>query len=935
MTVTAQASDAPRVLDDPPVVRRRRRTDPEPLRYEPALDGLRALAVLAVLVYHARFGWAQGGFLGVSTFFTLSGFLITSLLVRERAANGSISLRRFWTRRIKRLVPAAWCTIAAILVVAIAGGWNDDQLRALRGDVPTALAQVINWHFILAGRAYGTSFTAPSPLEHYWSLAVEEQFYVVFPLLVVGALVVFRGRRHLLAGVLAVAAAGSAWWCGHLAAGSVDRAYFGTDTRLAELAIGALLALALVRSLRARGRVGHWLRLAAGLAGLVATVWLWHVATTGSRWLYPWGLLLTAAASCGLIAGALEGGLLGRALSIPPLRWLGVVSYGVYLVHWPIFLILTPQRIGWAPWPLFALRMAVTLAVAAAMYHLLEQPIRRHGLGGRWRPWVVAPMAAAVILVAVAVVTVGLPVPGSLQRASAATHAPPPRPTRVLVVGDQLAASLQPGLQHDAGKRFDVRVAAAPGCGLTVGGFVRIPSGGVERDGDRCLPVRQQWALTVSEFHPDVVVMWGGVRDVADRRLDIHQPWLKPGDPALDAFTTADLGAVSDDLTADGARLVFLTTPHVRNTVDPPPMPPVAQNVDLHRQQILTVEVDEARKEVPPPGFAENDDTRIDHFNALVQQVAASRGATVVDVSSAMAKWKGGELDPSKRPDGVGLTAAASDQIANVVLPKVAKMHRALSAAPLAPAAAAAAPLPVAPPVTPRIRVAPGRTVKVLDVGDSVSYNVGYGLQLWSKSNPGIKVSNAGQFGCPIARGGSYRFLREIEQFAASCDWGTKFPSYVDDAQPDVVVLTSGIWEVVDRILPGDDRWRHIGQDDVDHYELAEVLAAIDALGKQGSTVVLLTYPHFEAGQDQGFAGLPESDPARVDRLNQILRDAAAQRPGVATVVDLQGWLAQQPGGELDPAKRDDGLHFRDAYVPTIGAWLGPQLENIARTGQP
>ncbi len=197
-----------------------------------------------------------------------------------------------------------------------------------------------------------------------------------------------------------------------------------------------------------------------------------------------------------------------------------------------------------------------------------------------------------------------------------------------------------------------------------------------------------------------------------------------------------------------------------------------------------------------------------------------------------------------------------------------------------------------------------------------------------------MKVTNAGQFGCPIARGGSYRFLREIEHFAPTRATGsTRFPSDIDDTQPDVVVLTSGIWEVVDRILPGDDRWRHLGQPDVDHYELVEVLSAIDVLAKQGATVVVLTYPHFEAGRDQGFSGLPESDPARVDRLNAILRDAVSRRPGVATLIDLQGWLAQQPGGELDPAKRDDGLHFTDAYVPTIGAWLGPQLEQIAHGG--
>ena len=142
-----------------------------------------------------------------------------------------------------------------------------------------------------------------------------------------------------------------------------------------------------------------------------------------------------------------------------------------------------------------------------------------------------------------------------------------------------------------------------------------------------------------------------------------------------------------------------------------------------------------------------------------------------------------------------------------------------------------------------------------------------------------MSVANAGQFGCPLARGGSYQFLREIQTFAPTCDWAPKFPRWVDDQQPDVVVLATGMWEVVDRMLPGDDRWRHLGQPDVDHYELREMLSAIDVLAKQGAHVVLLTYPHVEAGSDQGFQGLPESDPARVDRLNQIIRDAASRRP--------------------------------------------------------
>ncbi len=180
----------------------------------------------------------------------------------------------------------------------------------------------------------------------------------------------------------------------------------------------------------------------------------------------------------------------GRALSLATAVAAGRISYGVYLLHWPIFLMLTPQRIGWAPWPLFALRMAVTFAAAAAMYHLIEQPIRRHGLGGGWRPWVVAPVAAvARCWWCSLLVTAGLPAPSSLQRAAAATvAAPPARDHRVLVVGDEMAASLRVGPATRAGRQLHVRVSAAPGCGLTVGGFVRIPSGAVERDSDRCSP---------------------------------------------------------------------------------------------------------------------------------------------------------------------------------------------------------------------------------------------------------------------------------------------------------------------------------------------------------------------------------------------------------------------------------------------------------------
>src|SRR3954449_12176794 len=209
-----------------------------------ALDGLRGLAVAGVLAYHCGFGWARGGFLGVSLFFTLSGFLITSLLLAERSEHGRIGLRGFWARRARRLLPAALLALAVIVAfgATVASG---SQLRGLRGDVLAALAYVANWRFVLAGTSYGALWSAPSPVQHFWSLAIEEQLYLFLPVIAVLALACGRWRRAVLAGVL-VGFVGLSL-VASLAAHDQLRAYFGTDTRAAELLVGALLAVVLAR----------------------------------------------------------------------------------------------------------------------------------------------------------------------------------------------------------------------------------------------------------------------------------------------------------------------------------------------------------------------------------------------------------------------------------------------------------------------------------------------------------------------------------------------------------------------------------------------------------------------------------------------------------------------------------------------------------------
>lgn len=216
-------------------------------------------------------------------------------------------------------------------------------------------------------------------------------------------------------------------------------------------------------------------------------------------------------------------------------------------------------------------------------------------------------------------------------------------------------------------------------------------------------------------------------------------------------------------------------------------------------------------------------------------------------------------------------------------------------------------------------------------VGDSVAMNVDMGLHAWSERSRTAQIWSATKLGCPIARGGDFRAKQDVSPFPPYCDWATFLPGFLRSQQPDVVVVMSGVWDVVDRRFPGDDRWRHIGQPEVDNFILSEYLSVIDLLGSSGASVALLTYPHFKLGISQGFTDLPEWDPARIDRLNALLREAAAARPGVARIVDFQAWYASLPGGEMDLSRRPDGLHFTDAFLPTIGTWLGPQLVEIAR----
>lgn len=905
--------------------------------HEPALDGLRAVAVMVVVLFHAKFSWIPGGFLGVSTFFTLSGFLITSLLLREWSRRGGLAMRTFWRRRFRRLLPASWATMGLVVLAGVAGVWTVDQQRSLRGDVPFSLAEVVNWHFIASGRTYGSKFEAPSPLEHFWSLAVEQQFYVVLPLLLLGLLTVAKVRRvaspvRLVAAAMTLLVVVSAVLNGFFARSSLDRAYFGTDTRAAELAAGALLACACVGGFRLRSVLARRVVGVLGVVGLGVSAVLWATVQVSTRWMYPWGFLLTALSSVALILGALQGGPLGRVLSVRPLVWLGGISYGVYLLHWPVFLWLTPQRTQLGEWPLFGLRMAVTVAAAVVMYRFVEHPVRKGDRLAKGRGPVVALVAAVALLATTFFTTNGLAAPSQLQVAAATpTTLPPEAPLRVMAVGDRLAGSLG---QMDGTKVGPQQVPAkvtafeSADCGLVVGGWVSRPDGSAERDVLRCGGAKESWLMQVGSQRPDVVVVWAGSRDLRQRRLARLDPWADTADPAISEFLGIGVGEFLQSLTATGTKVVVLTVPPQANGRQLSPRPVPTTSPVPREAAIQVVEEDLARAGAPPPGFPENDPATVERWNGLLRLAATRHGATLLDAAAQMATFPGGALDPRWRTEGVGLSPEGARRLAPWLTKELRRVVRTAPAAAAEAPAAVDAALPPAPPLTPR-RVA-GSTVRALVVGDSVALNVSAGLTKFGERGDLLSYSG-GQLGCPLARGGKYRFMRETIKVEDRCDWSKRFPGLLADDRPDVVVVMSGIWEVVDRLLPADDSWRHIGQPQMDAYVLREFVAAIDLLGSQGAKVVLLTFPRVEAGRAQGYSLLPESDPNRMNRFNELLRQAASLRPGVASVIDFQAWQATEPGGEMDPGRRPDGIHYTDEYVPEIGKWLGPKIVAIGR----
>lgn len=631
----------------------------------PALDGLRGVAVLAVVLYHMGFGWMSGGYLGVSTFFTLSGFLITSILFNESQREQRISLARFWSRRFRRLMPAALVTIALVLVVFGRTVATADQRLALRGDGLAALFYVANWRFILAGAKYGDLTSAPSPLLHFWSLSIEEQFYVVFPLLLIVLLRLTRARRVvlgvLLAG-LAVLSAALPWLLGL----GTNRAYLGSDVRAGEILLGALLALLLSverirRAIAVRYRPRGVLLSVAALCG-VLQLWWFITVEQSSRWLYRGGLPLFALMTCVLIAAsAIPVGPFRLAFAVGPLRWFGTRSYGIYLLHWPLII---GARQAWPEAPNLLRSggaVLLTLGLAELSFRLVETPVR----SGRWpQPRRALPTAAAAVLVVAVLAALPLPVDRSrlgtdfdaaareLARlksgvtTTSTTVAPtttakpqPPAVPKVSIFGDSTSVLASLGFATSVKNGTTTQLAysggdAVVGCGISR--FARVRLIDDAPPDPVCAEWPLKWTASIDETDPDMALIMTGSWETVDAKPPGVDQWVAIGEPAADDFIRSELNEAVRVASARGALVVLWLWP---------PFAPWSD--DQGRAAV-------ARQHSPE---------RMARLHQLMTEVAAAHPETVrlFDLGAYLGPER--LADRSLRPDGLHIPADKFEQL--------------------------------------------------------------------------------------------------------------------------------------------------------------------------------------------------------------------------------------------------------------------------------
>ncbi len=657
-------------------------TAPQPAtrQHWPALDGWRGFSIWFAISVHAGY-FTAGGVLSLDTFFVLSGFLITGILLREWNRTERIALANFWARRACRLLPALFVVLGAVLVYAafLAPSIGLDTVRA---DVISSLFYVVNWHFIASGQSYFGAFTTPSPVLHLWSLAVEEQFYLFWPLIVLAVLWVARRRSSPRGAIIAVGVVAllgsiaSAMWMVALyqPGGDPSRVYYGTDTRAQAMLMGAVLAVIVMIHGPLRSRLGRaLLAIAAPLCLAVVVVpWFLTDQTAVHDFFYGrYGLFGYSVATSVVLWRLVQPapGVLGWGLALAPMRWVGGISYEMYLWHWPTYLVVTPARTGMSGLTLLAVRLGVVVLLSWGTHVLVDEPIRR---GARLHSPRFARVATVGVVIALSVgvfaATVGAEPALSGNIGQVADRGGPPVvskraatvPLKVLVVGDSQAATLAQGVHADPGV---YGVSAQPGMVVwnrAILGCSIISAPTFLIDGNRVANKcggagfwQREWAADIATFRPDAVVVMAGAWDVFDVVLPSGGT-LRPGDPAWSAVYDRDVSKLFETLGAQGAEVVAVK----------PPCFGESQLVGTDPQ--IPSRMDPAIR------------------NAIIDawhRAALAHGTRLLDLDSVLCPK--GVSDPAVRPDGAHFDGAGADRVA----PVVATAVRRAAAAAAAPAA--------------------------------------------------------------------------------------------------------------------------------------------------------------------------------------------------------------------------------------------------------
>ncbi len=537
---------------------------------------MRAVSVLTIMLFHVPYQWVTGGYWSVNVFFIVSGYLITGLLLKELDKWGSIDLIGFYVRRARRLLPAL-----LIMLIVVSSVWprvlGDETPSTIRGDGLAALFYVANWRMVLTGQSYFEQFgtAAQSPFKHAWTLGIEEQYYLLFPILLIVLFRVFVGRgafgrraRGRILAVMCVLAALSAIVMAqvYVPGGDPSRVYYGTDSRMQDILVGAALAVGM--SMLDRRRLAAWAErnrpAVIGVGWLVAALTLyWFFWIPAHGWVFYGGYLVFDTMFAVLIFSVevLPGSSVAKLLSWRPLAWTGMMSYGLYLWHYPLFVLLTPERTHLSGIPLQLLRFALTFAIASASFYLVEDPIRKGALRklGRKVAAVVPLAAVAATAVVIAVSVNGMRLAPTARAGEGVTVSGGSGRYSLLIIGDSVGFSLGYNFPKDAFP--DVRPTAAVdfGCGTAEQSI--IVSGKRQPTESECANVFAHWADGVGSTKPNVIVWSLGPWEVYDHYVDGKN--LKVGTAAYSKYLLSrmDTGLAAMNKAGKHGPVVIPTVP--------------------------------------------------------------------------------------------------------------------------------------------------------------------------------------------------------------------------------------------------------------------------------------------------------------------------------------------------------------------------------------